>query len=127
MALGLGGATEAGPTSAEISKRAYLKQVRRHPPEQDRQGFQRVREAYELLRGLERARSPFRSVELVKPQTAIEREGAAPPEALLTGSPFERLCVALNAGQHGAVATALLEIPRDRPAKSGSRCGSATT
>ena len=46
QALGLTGATEFD--SAAL-KRAYLKQVKSHPPEADPAGFQRVRAAYEHL------------------------------------------------------------------------------
>lgn len=38
------------PTSAEAIRRAYLRLVRKHSPERDPEGFQRVREAYDLLR-----------------------------------------------------------------------------
>jgi|GEM_PF-4505633 len=45
--LGLGG----GESTEEI-RRAYLRAVRRHPPERDPDGFRRVREAYETLSAL---------------------------------------------------------------------------
>ncbi len=38
------------PTSADAIRRAYLRSVRKHPPERDPEGFQRVRQAYDLLR-----------------------------------------------------------------------------
>ena len=47
QALGLTGTTEFDPAAL---KRAYLRQVKTHPPEADPAGFQRVREAYEHLR-----------------------------------------------------------------------------
>ncbi|MCB9737332.1 MAG: hypothetical protein H6745_32530 [Deltaproteobacteria bacterium] len=37
--------------AGDVLRRAYLRAVRRHPPEADPAGFQRVREAYELLTG----------------------------------------------------------------------------
>ena len=43
--LGLTGA----PSQQEI-RRAYLRKVKEHPPERDREGFERVREAFELLK-----------------------------------------------------------------------------
>jgi len=42
--LGLSGE----PTAAEV-RRAYLRQVKAHPPERDPEGFRRVREAYDRL------------------------------------------------------------------------------
>jgi len=47
--LGLTGETEFEPLTL---KRAYLKQVKAHPPEGDPSGFQRVREAYDLVRNV---------------------------------------------------------------------------
>ncbi|HEX2870775.1 MAG TPA: J domain-containing protein [Polyangiaceae bacterium] len=44
--LGLSGE----PTPADV-RRAYLRQVKAHPPERDPEGFRRVREAFELLQG----------------------------------------------------------------------------
>jgi hypothetical protein len=44
--LGLSGE----PTPVEV-RRAYLRQVKAHPPERDPEGFRRVREAFELLQG----------------------------------------------------------------------------
>jgi hypothetical protein len=38
------------PASTEAIRRAYLRSVRKHPPERDPEGFRRVRQAYELLR-----------------------------------------------------------------------------
>jgi hypothetical protein len=37
--------------SAEEVRRAYLRQIKQHPPERDPEGFQLAREAYELLKG----------------------------------------------------------------------------
>lgn len=39
----------ATPPDALTARRAYLRAVKKHPPEHDREGFRRVREAYELL------------------------------------------------------------------------------
>lgn len=38
-----------GADAGEV-RHAYLEAVRRHPPDRDPEGFQRVREAYETLR-----------------------------------------------------------------------------
>ena len=38
-----------GPVPHAALKRAYLKSVRRHPPERDPEGFRRVRDAFEWL------------------------------------------------------------------------------
>ena len=43
------GLDELNAHSAEQLKRSYLRKVRQHPPERDPDGFQRVRQAYELL------------------------------------------------------------------------------
>ena len=40
-------------TSADEARRAYLRLVKQHRPEQDPAGFQRVREAYDLVRQLQ--------------------------------------------------------------------------
>src|ERR1700759_5612998 len=47
--LGLG---DAQTLTAEAARRAYMRQVRNHPPERDPEGFQRVRQAYELVQHL---------------------------------------------------------------------------
>lgn len=39
-----------GQPSQDEIRRAYLRQVKQHPPERDRDGFQRVREAFDLLK-----------------------------------------------------------------------------
>jgi hypothetical protein len=39
----------AGPVPQSALKRAYLKAVRKHPPERDPEGFRRVRDAFEWL------------------------------------------------------------------------------
>lgn len=39
-----------GQPSQEDIRRAYLRQVKQHPPERDRDGFQRVREAFDFLK-----------------------------------------------------------------------------
>jgi hypothetical protein len=36
--------------AAELIRAAYLEQVRRHPPDRDPEQFERIRDAYELLR-----------------------------------------------------------------------------
>ena len=43
------GLDEHNLLGAEQLKRSYLRKVRQHPPERDPDGFQRVRQAYELL------------------------------------------------------------------------------
>lgn len=41
----------SGKPSPDEIRRAYLRQVKQHPPERDRDGFQRVREAFDFLKG----------------------------------------------------------------------------
>jgi hypothetical protein len=75
--LGLSG----DPTPADV-RRAYLRQVKAHPPERDPEGFRRVREAFELLQAGYVAPLAVASVE----QALAGREPAAraPVEAAET-------------------------------------------
>src|SRR4051794_6979864 len=88
LTLGVGGAGEWETLSAAGLKKAYLKRVRAHPPERDPQGFQRVREAYELLRALDPARPAYR----------------ASDRFLRTGTSAERAMSALDRFQHALAA-----------------------
>lgn len=79
----LGVAASAG--DAEI-KKAYLAQVRLHPPDRDPEAFQRVRAAYEAVRGQkERLRHELFHVGMPDPQALarhlIQGKGARPPDA----------------------------------------------
>jgi curved DNA-binding protein CbpA len=107
LALGVGGAGEWETLSAEALKRAYLKKVRAHPPERDPQGFQRVREAYDLLRALDPVRTAICDLAPLTSDAATraeEPETARAPET--DDSAFARLQQA---------ADALLEIYRSAP------------
>src|SRR6187402_2882370 len=107
------GLTGLGVSSAGELKRAYLKQVRQHPPERDPEGFRRVRDAYELLQ--QSGSPPVAGA----PQTAPVNLPAAPPplsSAELptpTATPIERLVEALNARRPKAAGQVLLEIYAD--------------
>jgi len=63
-------------------RRAYLKAVRRHPPERDPEGFQRVREAYELAKS---RRFAF----IFVPGDDLERAEAAPDDESLEAATTE--------------------------------------
>jgi curved DNA-binding protein CbpA len=138
LALGIGGPSEWETLSGEALKRVYLKKVRAHPPERDPQGFQRVREAYDLLRALEPARSAMRHAKLVTLDTATsapnaptpERESARPEgvseaqgaknaqESEPDNSVFARLQRALSLQQDDAAADAMLELYDSSPPAS---------
>ena len=78
--LGLG---EHTAVTQDAIRRAYLRQVRAHPPERDPEGFRRVREAYEIEPiGQERARlgayiASFRGAMDRQDRVAIEAEREA--------------------------------------------------
>ncbi len=81
-ALGL-----AGPVPPAALKRAYLKAVRKHPPERDPDGFRRVRDAYEWLdahswlwTAPEREESLAEAAPL-QVEAALEPEAESPPDA----------------------------------------------
>jgi len=128
LALGIDGASEWETLSAQGLRRAYLKQVRAHPPERDAQGFQRVREAYELLQALEPTRTAPRGSGPLMLGTAANAEmvarapgpEAAPAERVAIRhesgpgrAAFERLQQALSAGQDDIAGDALLELYTD--------------
>jgi|SRR6478735_464136 len=125
LTLGVAGASECQTLSAEALKRAYLKKVRVHPPERDPQGFQRVREAYELLRAFEVTSAGVRGSAHFVPGATSSTESEAPAPERKTeknersatakepdpdSSAFERLQQALTAQQYEAAANALIEI-----------------
>jgi hypothetical protein len=125
LALGVGGASEWKTLSAEALKRIYLQKVRAHPPERDPHGFQRVREAYELLRALEPARAAFRASTPLFPSTDTSGESVTPTperEADETervvkaqepepgSSAFDRFQQAFSAQQYDTAADAMLEL-----------------
>jgi hypothetical protein len=63
--------TDAEELSPDRVRRAYIRQVRAHPPERDPTGFQRVRSAYEFLQGVEQPRAA--------PRSPSSSSSAAPP------------------------------------------------
>jgi hypothetical protein len=114
--LGLSGE----PSEAEV-RRAYLQRVKEHPPERDPEGFRRVREAYERLKGSARAApqelpSPELSAERtppvsdpVEPASAQAATAAVAQTAL---SPFEALRAVMELAANGRFkgARELLEV-----------------
>lgn len=68
------------PTSEEAIRRAYLKGVRAHPPERDPEGFRRVREAYELLKGAPWFWQAIEQEPRVEPEPEPESESEPEPE-----------------------------------------------
>ena len=136
LALGVGGTSEWETLSATALKMAYLKKVRAHPPERDPQGFQRVREAYELLRAIEPGRDAFGGASRFFPSTATGAERTAPTPAheadetvrvaiSLNAEPggpaFDHLQQALTAQQYDAAADAMIEISVERIALEQQR------
>ena len=128
LTLGVGGASDWETLSAESLKRIYLRKVRAHPPERDPQGFQRVREAYELLQTLQAVRTAFRGPPPSFPGTATNTESGPPTSRGEAGaaeraarahepepgsSAFDRFQQALAARQHDAAADALMELYAD--------------
>jgi len=130
LTLGVGGASEWETLSTEALKRAYLKKVRAHPPERDPQGFQRVREAYELLHALGPTRAAVRLALPLVPKKATSAESVMPTpmrkrdetERVASGQKSEsgsaaltRLQQALSEKQYDTAADALLEIYASEP------------
>jgi hypothetical protein len=73
----------ATPSEQEL-KRAYLRQVKAHPPERDANGFREVREAYELLK---RGAWTQRLIAASRPTPSRDAEAEAP---LAVEAPTER-------------------------------------
>jgi len=64
----------AATASDEEIKKAYLAQVRLHPPDRDPAGFQQIRAAYEAVRGeKERLRHELFHAELPVPHAVLEQ------------------------------------------------------
>src|SRR4051794_3984050 len=84
------GLEEPDELTAEQLKRSYLRKVRQHPPERDPNGFQRVRQAYELLQqraGSWRPPTLARAAEPAPPPGASPRAPSAPQTATPPGPP----------------------------------------
>jgi hypothetical protein len=75
--------------SAEELRRAYLRHIKQHPPERDPEGFQRAREAYELLKGAPWLFTSRPSKASIK---TADAEGETPP--LAVGRPAFTVLVA---------------------------------
>jgi len=133
LALGVSGASEWEALSAEALKRAYLKKVRAHPPERDPEGFQRVREAYELLRALAPVQTAIRQRAPSTPSAAMSAESPPPvaqPESDETerasrarkaepdNTGFARLQQALSQQQHDTAADVMIELYASAPRAS---------
>lgn len=67
-----------GSSDGDAVRRAYLRALKQHKPERDPEGFQRVREAYDLLRGA----MAFSAIDL----TAAARARVDAPEPAVAGS-----------------------------------------
>jgi len=78
-------------TSADEVRRAYLRLVKQHRPEQDPTGFQRVREAYDLVRQLQ----SFQVDQVIPRALVVESSDAdvAPVIAVDPGEAVPRLSV----------------------------------
>lgn len=96
---------DASPLSV---KRAYLRQVKKHRPERDPEGFQRVRAAYERLRaddGEVPAGSPIRVSKRQDdaPTRTLLQRAAAPPAPTDPAAPFFERARKLRRGDPGAI------------------------
>jgi hypothetical protein len=69
------------PEQADI-RRAYLRKVKEHPPERDADGFRRVREAYDFLKG-----NPWLLTQRVRAEVVVEEP---PPAAAVVAEPGEQ-------------------------------------
>jgi hypothetical protein len=78
------GLAEAGPLDKGALKRAYLLAIKRHKPEVDPQGFQEVRQAYELLEqlvGVENVgQAEGTPIAVAAPAQSHEAEGPRPAQ-----------------------------------------------
>lgn len=105
--LGLSGE----PTAAEV-RRAYLRQVKAHPPERDAEGFRRVREAYERLQAGYVAPFAVVAVEEPAPVAGEPVSVADEPRLPVSGQPvqdqLERLKGALAGDQPAAAAESMI-------------------
>lgn len=69
-------------------ERAYLRAVKRHKPERDPEGFQRVREAYERLRAwVPQEWPPLEPIERVNPPFSAEQSAGQPVDVAAIGAP----------------------------------------
>jgi hypothetical protein len=79
-----------GQPSPDEIRRAYLRQVKQHPPERDRDGFQRVREAFDFLK-----RNPWLVYQAAETETETETE----TESALADPPAMQLASSEPAGE----------------------------
>ncbi len=77
-------------TDQKTARRAYLRLVRLHKPEQDPEGFQRIREAWDAVRPLlpKRARPTEPSPPLVEPEFVPDPDPISEPEPIPDPDPI---------------------------------------
>jgi hypothetical protein len=106
----------AGTPSQQEIRRAYLRKVKEHPPERDREGFERVRQAFEFLKsGVGDAVLPS-AAPRAEPAATLTPEVAFPPSSFQPQ--IDRVHEALGADDPVAGAQAMIELYELAPSES---------
>jgi hypothetical protein len=95
------------PSQQEI-RRAYLRKVKEHPPERDREGFERIRQAFEFLKSGMGDAIPPRAAPRAEPPATATPEIAFPPSSFQPQ--LDRVHEALDADDPVAGAQAMIEL-----------------